>query len=511
MKRALILSALISILFLAAPVSASTPLITPPPRQVEWLPAAVTVGRGIAISAASPEEQQIGRVIAQEFTRLHAIPTARNAKGAMEVVLALSASPRGKALLDASAQASQYRAAPGDEKYLLETGANRVVIVAETPRGLLYGGMTLLQMATKAGGRTEIAGARMVDYPQLGFRSLHICIFPNTELEGVRQAILLAARYKYNAIVIEPWASLKSVKHPETAYEHTYTPDQIRPLIHLGKALQMEMIPMLNSWGHASGMRGNSAQHVVLDRFPQFKPLYEEDGWSFCLTNPDIYPHLFDRYGELLELFENPRYFHLGLDEAWGHRGLMESNRCRGENPRETLAAHLKKIVGYFSERNIQVFMWHDMFIQRDHPTLGRLSPANSIPPFNSHLVLEQLPKNVIMAAWNYSATQEWPVMQYFEEKGFPVVACPWKVRKNAVQMVETSKKLGIMGMMQTTWDSLDVTLPTVGEAGVVAWTEPGFKIDAIPYDGGFLNPIRQLSITSLPKLENTLRSSARR
>lgn len=505
MKRAFIVSALVHILMLAALPSAAAPLITPPPRHVEWSTTAVSAGRGLAIASASPEEQQIGRILAQEFSRLHGIPQAAEAKGALHVVLALSASQRGKTALNASTLADRYRAAPGDEKYLLDTSGNQAVIVAETPRGLLYGGMTLLQMVSKTGNRAEIAGAKMVDYPQLGFRSLHICIFPNTELEGVRQAILLAARYKYNAIVIEPWASLKSAKHPETAYEHTYTPEQIRPLIQLGKALQMEMIPMLNSWGHASGMRGNSAQHVVLDRFPQFKPLYEEDGWSFCLTNPDIYPHLFDRYGELLELFENPKYFHLGLDEAWGHRGLMKSDRCRGENPRETLAAHLQKIVGYFSERNIQVFMWHDMFIQRDHPTLGRLSPANSIPPFDSHLVLEQLPKNVIMAAWNYSATTEWPVMKYFEEKGFPVVACPWKVRKNAVQMVETSKNLGIMGMMQTTWDSLDVTLPTVGEAGVVAWTEPGFNIDAIPYDGGFLNPIRQLPIASLPKLENTL------
>ncbi|MCC7341779.1 MAG: family 20 glycosylhydrolase [Bryobacterales bacterium] len=505
MKRAFLYSVLASFLILAAQPALAAPLITPPPRHVEWTPAAVPVGRGIAISATSPEERQIGRVLEQEFRRLHGIAGAKGTKGALEVVLALAGSPRGKAQLEASAQAARYKAAPGDEKYLLETGANRVVIVAETPRGLLYGGMTLLQMVTKTGSLSEVAGASMVDYPQLGFRSLHICIFPNTELEGVRQAILLAARYKYNAIVLEPWASLKSASHPETAYEHTYTPEQIRPLIHLGKALQMEMIPMLNSWGHASGMRGNSAQHVVLDRFPQFKPLYEEDGWSFCLTNPAIYGQLFDRYGELLALFENPKYFHLGLDEAWGHRGLMESNLCRGENPRATLTAHLKKIVGYFSERNIQVFMWHDMFIQRDHPTLGRLSPANSIPPFNSHLVLEELPKNVIMAAWNYSATTEWPVMQYFQEKGFPVVACPWKVRKNAVQMVDTSKKLGIMGMMQTTWDSLDVTLPTVGEAGVVAWSEPGFNIDAIPYDGGFLNPIRQLPITSLPKLENTL------
>ena len=490
--------------------AAGSPLITPPPRQVEWTGDAHAVGKGLVFEAATGEERQVGQVIAAEFKRIHGIPAAVSGKGTLKVVLALAASARGQTELNAAAGAQPYQAAASDEKYLLETRPGKVVVLAETPRGLLYGGMTLLQMAAKGSAGWQIAGARMVDYPQLAFRSLHICIFPNTELEGVRQAILVAARFKYNAIVIETWASLKSAKRPETAYEHTYTPEQIKPLVELGKALHMEMIPMLNAWGHASGMRGNSSQHVVLDRFPQFKPLYEEDGWSFCLTNPDIYGQLFDRFGELLELFDNPRYFHLGLDEAWGHRGLMESNRCRGDNSRETLAAHLKKLVGYFAERKIRVFMWHDMFIQRNHPQLGRLSPANSVPPFDSHLVLDQLPKDVIMAAWNYDSRQEWPVIQYFHDKGFPVVACPWKVRQNAVAMVNTAKKLGVMGMMQTTWDSLDVTLPTVGEAGIVAWTQPGFNIDTIPYDGGFLKPIRDLPITALPKLETSLKVTGR-
>lgn len=488
----------------AAPAGAL--LVTPPPRHADWNGAPVEFARGAAIDAATPEERQVADVITGELKRLHGVPVAHSGKGALKVELALASSPRGAAALKGASGAGRYRTAPGDEKYLLETSPGKAVIVAETPRGLLYGGMTLLQLIAKTPAGWSAAGTRIVDYPQLTFRSLHICIFPNTELEGVRQAILLAARYKYNAIVLEAWASLKSPSHPETAYEDTYSPAQIKPLIHLGKALHMEMIPMLNAWGHASGMRGGSSQHVVLDRFPKFKPLYEEDGWSFCLTNPDIYGQLFDRFGELLDLFENPRYFHLGLDEAWGHRGLMESGRCRGPNPRETLAAHITKLVGYFAERKVRVFMWHDMFIQRDHPQLGRLSPANSVPPFNTHLVLDQIPKDVIMAAWNYSSTQEWPVIQYFHDKGFPVVACPWKVRKNAVAMTGTAKKLGIMGLMQTTWDSLDVTLPTVGEAGVVAWTPVGFNIDTIPYDGGFLKPIRDLPITALPKLEATLK-----
>jgi hypothetical protein len=343
----------------------------------------------------------------------------------------------------------------------------------------------------------------------LSFRGVHICIFPETELEAVKQAILLAARFKYNAVVIELWASLKYKKHPETAYEHSYTPDQLRPLIELGHALHMDMIPALNSWGHASGMRGASSEHVVLDRFPQWQSLYEPDGWSFCLTNPKIYDQLFDRYGELLQLFDHPKYFHVGMDEAWGHRGLMESEECRGPDPLKTITNHLDRIHQYFAQRNTKVIMWHDMFIQRDDPQLGRLSPANSVPPFNTHFALPALPKDVIIAAWNYSETKEWPVPKYFHDKGYPVVVCPWKAKKNTISLLNTAKELNLLGVLATTWDSLDIALPTVAQAGVLAWTEPGFDLQKVPFDQ-WLAVIRQLPISGLPKLESTLRARDR-
>lgn len=486
----------------ALSAGAANPIVTPPPRHVEWTAETVALNSPVRLAATAAEELQVARVLAVEIERLHGIKAGGGGSEGI-IRLALAGTPRGKSLLAALPQAALYESKKNSEAYILDTGNNRVTIVAETPRGLLYGVQTLLQMV-RGGKSKQVAGARIVDYPQLGFRGLHICIFPNTELAGVRQAMLVAARFKYNAVVIETWASLKSKKRPETAYENTYSPEQLKPIIDMGKALHMEMIPMLNSWGHASGMRANSSQHVVLDRFPQFKPLYEEDGWSFCLTNPAIYDHLFDRYSELLELFGNPQYFHLGLDEAWGHRGLMNSEACRGADPRATLTAHLKKLYAWFARRNIKVFVWHDMFIERDHPQLGRLSPANSVPPFDSHLVLDELPKDVIIDAWNYAETREWPVPKYFLDRGFPVVVSPWKVRRNAVAMVNTGKKLNVMGLLQTTWDSLDVTLPTVGEAGVAAWTAPGFNLDSVPYEN-FLHAIRVLPVCDLPRLETTL------
>jgi hexosaminidase len=480
-------------------------LLTPPPRHLQWIAESFALPEPLTVSAATDDERQVARVLAGEFRRLHHVGVSVTAAGMGGAIqLALAATPRGQALLSRLPGAALYAEKKGPETYLLEAGASGVTIVAETPRALLFGVQTLLQLVRKGATGSQVAGVRVVDYPELGFRGLHICIFPNTELAAVRQAMLVAARYKYNAVVIEPWASLQSARRPETAYQHAYTPAQLKPLIELGRALHLEMIPMLNSWGHASGMRSRSGLHVVLDRFPQFRPLYEEDGWSFCLTNPAIYDQLFDRYAELLELFGHPRRFHLGLDEAWGHRGLMSSPRCRGDNPRATLAAHLKRLYEYFAARRVQVFLWHDMFLQRDHPQLGRLSPANSVPPFDSHLVLDELPKDVVIAAWNYEETREWPVPKYFHDRGFPVVVCPWKSRHNAVALLNVAKKHHLMGLLQTTWDSLDVALPTVAEAGMMAWAGPDFQLGSVPFDD-ILGALRTLPICDLPRYETTL------
>ena len=500
-------------LAVTAATAGTPPLLTPPPREVAWTDGGFDLTDGGPIVAAEPQARQVAEVLARELKRLHGVELAvvsglpENNPRAIRMVLADTA--EGKAFLEKTADQLPWPPERNpDQGYLLEVGPRAAVVLAQSPQGLRYGCQTLLQLveAKTENDAKRLRGVRIRDYPQLGFRSVHICIFPNTELAAVRQMILLAARFKYNAVVIEPWASLRSKKRPETAYEHTYTPEQIRPLVELGQALGMEMIPMLNSWGHASGMRSRSSEHVVLDRFPQYKDLYEADGWSFCLSNPAVYDHLFDRYDELLDLFAPTRYFHLGLDEAWGHLGLTQGEECRGDDPLKLIRSHLEKLHTWFTQRNVQVFVWHDMFLERDHPKLGRQSPANSFPPFNTHRALPTLPRDVIIAAWNYSARDEWPVAKYFSDQGFPVVVCPWKTKRNTIALVDTAKKHDLLGLMATTWDSLDVCQPSVAEAGVLAWTAPGYEL-TVPFDH-WLKAIRALPICDLPKLEETLHSS---
>ena len=445
--------------------------VTPEPRRVEWTGELFALEDPVRIDAAHPEAQPAARRLAEalRMERRRAAVRSRPRLGAIRLAI----DPR------------ETR----PEGYRLETSAAGAVIRAGTARGLLHGVGTLLQLIDAAG---RVAGARIEDWPELAFRGVHICVFPGTDLRQVERAIRMAARYKHNAVALEMWASLASASHPYTAYQHAYTAADLRPLVELARGFGMDVIPALNSWGHASGMRQRSAAHVVLDRFPEKAALFEPGGWSFCLSNPAIYPVLFDRYAELMELMGPSPYFHAGMDEAWGYAPYHPCPRC-GEKPaHELIAAHIARLHGHLAARGRQVFMWHDMFLRPEEPGLGRVSPANSRPPVNSHLALPTVPRDVIINAWNYDAAQPWPAPRFFHERGYRVVVSPWKSRPNTVMMVNTAKELGLMGVLATTWDSLDVCLPSIGEAGVLAWTAPGYDLNAVPFDH-WLGVIRAL------------------
>jgi len=529
------------------------PLLTPGPKQVQWTEEKLLLGESPTIQIGSAQLEQVGRLVAAEMERLHRLrPRVVVASAATDTAPALPTkvseatihlllidSAEGKRRLAEMADWAHWPPPRNaDEGYLLCVDGQKAAVLAASARGCLYGCWTLLQLIRPGeGGRfgpenTPVAhspsgqapveqkkdaplaqgawapGVRIYDWPQLRFRGVHLCLFPNTELPAIRQAILWAARFKCNAVVIEPWASLRSRRRPETAYPHAYRPEEIRPLVLLGRALQMDMIPMLNSWGHASGMRSRSGEHVVLDRFPQLRDLYEADGWTFRLANPAVYEHLFDRYEELLELFGPVRYFHVGMDEAWGHLGDVKLQLPPGKEPHQLAAEHLLKLHHYFAQRNIQLLMWHDMLVRRGDPELGGAGPACSIPPYNTHLALEKLPRDIIIAAWNYDVSAAWPIPKYFQDKGFSVVVCPWKSRRNTIFLVNLAKELDLLGVLATTWDSLDVSLPSVAQAAVLAWEEPKSDLLRIPFDH-WLAEIRKLPICQLPHWETTLETPA--
>ena len=156
------------------------------------------------------------------------------------------------------------------------------------------------------------------DFPSLAFRGMHICWFPETPAWEIEKLIRLAAYFRYNYIVLESWGVVKLESHPEFCWdEFAVRKDEIRRLVRLCRSLGVTLCPQVNIFGHATASRVNSSKHVLLDAHPEYAPLFEADGWTWCISNPFTRKYLSDIVLEFQELFGNPPYFHIGCDEAY--------------------------------------------------------------------------------------------------------------------------------------------------------------------------------------------------
>jgi len=95
--------------------------------------------------------------------------------------------------------------------------------------------------------------------------------------------------------------------------------------------------------------------------------------------------------------------------------------------------------------------MWHDMLIQPEERFIGYY--ANGKPWTAS--IIDALPKGMIICDWQYSKPKEndkWPTNDYFAEKGFDVLVCPWNEPDGIVSLGEKAVKAKYFGFLQTTW-----------------------------------------------------------
>ncbi len=180
---------------------------------------------------------------------------------------------------------TQKSGMPAGEAYKISASGSALTISAEHFSGVRYALSTLRQLA-EANGNTgklqyySIPETVIEDKPSMSFRGLHLCWFPETEAIQMEQYLRWAAYYKFNHVVIEFWATYPFISHPVISWqEYKASPKDIRRLVDISKELGITLIPQLNIFGHASGSRGGSGKHTILDFHPEYQPclLYTSD------------------------------------------------------------------------------------------------------------------------------------------------------------------------------------------------------------------------------------------
>jgi len=205
---------------------------------------------------------------------------------------------------------------------------------------------------------------------------------------------------------------------------------------------------------------------VVLDQNPALEPLFEPDGWTWCLTNPATLALLKDVRAELLELFGKTDYFHIGCDEAYSHATCSE---CRKHNSPQLLADYLNSVNADLKSRNVRPFIWGDALLEAD--TWEKDYIATSRSDQRTHEALDLLSRDFIINDWQYNITDKTKTatMDWFMQKGFEVIAAPSQ-GDNINVLADMASVKNAKGMLLTTWHGLPSNMGKLTMAARAMW-----------------------------------------
>jgi hypothetical protein len=141
--------------------------------------------------------------------------------------------------------------------------------------------------------------------------------------------------------------------------------------------------------------------------------------------------------------------------------------RCHGKKPAELFAGEVKTLHAHLKEIGCRMWMWGDRFIDGKSTKLGKWEASEN----ETRSAVDLVPKDLVICDWHYDQAPETP--QFFANKGFDVVACPW--RKTDVALAELAHIKAIravgdpalarraLGVVQTTWCGVEPFIKAYG------------------------------------------------
>ena len=103
----------------------------------------------------------------------------------------------------------------GNEAYELSAKGGVLRISANTMQGVKWAMMTLRQIAQPVRGTFRLSGYEVPEFtvrdaPEVKFRALHLCAFPEVSKVRIERGIRMAAYYKFNHVILESWGVFRS-------------------------------------------------------------------------------------------------------------------------------------------------------------------------------------------------------------------------------------------------------------------------------------------------------------
>lgn len=326
----------------------------------------------------------------------------------------------------------------GEEGYLLRIEKKKVYITANRPAGVFYGVQTLRQLIKGSPAPDEVPVLAIRDWPSIDFRCImdDISRGPIPTNDYLKMQVRRYAAMKINHMSFYIEHVVQTEKYPDMApAEGGITVAEFSELSEYAAHYHVRLVGNFQSLGHFTKILS----------LPQFRHLGATER-MLDPFNPEVLDFLGDIYTEMAPAFSSP-LFTPNLDEAWDlSRGGLKGPA--GETgPAQIYADHVRKVDSLLKSVGKQTFIWGDIVLE--HPE-----------------VLQMIPNDIIMGAWNYSPSESFA--EYIDPltgAGFDFMVAPGVLNSgrlipdfrmtttNIRNFINEGYEKGAMGVYCTVWD----------------------------------------------------------
>ena len=294
------------------------------------------------------------------------------------------------------------------EEYRIQVSPHALSLAAGDLRGMIYGIFSLKQWISSE--LDSLPCGELSDWPDLAVRAYHL------DFKGSmwKQDVLLdrvkaLAELKVNMLVVEyedkfPYASHSGLVSPDAL-----TKAELGEFLGLAKNLGLEVVPLLQCFGHVEYILKQPAYAALGEDFEAGLAPHHLPSSQFCPLKNEAKALFEDLATELLAAHPDTLWFHIGADEA---RDLGRCPDCaaaeRQEGREELYLNVLRRACAFLEKGGKEAMVWDDMFRDME---LGKAS----------------LPKNLAFNYWLYytdprmKESEAYPFMEKLKSFEHPI------------------------------------------------------------------------------------------
>jgi hypothetical protein len=269
--------------------------------------------------------------------------------------------------------------------------------------------------------------------------------------------------------------SLQFDSLPGCASPNAYTKDELRQLIAYASSRGIMVIPELETLGHTRYITRASEDLAKLSE-------NNEVFTAICPVAPQTQTIIASLLDEVCDLFACP-FVHVGMDEVnFGDHPLTQK-ALQNKTKSQLFADHLLFLHQHLKAHGKRMMMWADHIIKDPQ-------------------IAANLPRDVIMANWQYDPKVPWQTTQDLLDMDFEVVLCSAMI--SHAQVLYPGQSYALPNLIETARQTqLD---PRVLGSIVTIWTPQRFLHDAlwpaVDYAASLLRQQRYVALfDTLPKL----------